>query len=281
MKIQKGDVAVVTGVSRGLGVHIARALAARGLRLVLVARSQLPLDELAAALRAAGAEALVLAEDLGDPAAPARIEAAAMARYGRIDILINNAGADHAQCFDRIEPRQMERLLDINLAAPMRLTRALLPGMIARCRGHVVNIASIAGVMAGPYEEPYVAAKHGLVGFTRALRMSARELGWPVGVSAICPGFMEDAGIYADMQREYDVSAPRSMGSLPAAALGAAVLECIERDRPLRYLMRGTPRLAAALQLLWPRFYEGLATKLDTAAPFRKVVAARSQGRGI
>lgn len=281
MDIRKGDVALVTGASRGLGVHIARALAARGLRLVLVARSQAPLEQVAAGLRAAGAQVLAIPADLGDPDAPGQIEAAAVACYGRIDILVNNAGADHALPFDRIEPQMMERLLDVNLAAPMRLTRALLPRMIAQRRGHIVNIASIAGVMAGPYEESYVAAKHGLVGFTRALRMSARELGWPVGASAICPGFMEDAGIYADMQRDFGVSAPRAMGSLPARALGEAVLDCIERDRPLRYLMRGTPHLAAALQLAWPRFYEWLSMKLDAAAPFRRVVAARSQGQGI
>jgi len=275
MQIHKGDVALITGASRGLGAVIAEALAARGMQLVLVARSEADLDAVRRQLLAKyPIEVLTLTADLSDESALPTLVADALRRFGRIDVLINNAGVDHPLRFDAVNAADIGRTLFINLTAPILLSRLCLPHMQQAGRGHIVNIASIAGLMSSAYEELYVAAKHGLVGFTRALRLSAQELRWPVSASVICPGFMDGTGMYEQMKSQHQVKAPASMGSLSAQRLGQCVIDCIEQDRPDAVLMRGAPRGVVVLQNLLPRFYERLCGWLDTAAPFRTVANA-------
>jgi short-subunit dehydrogenase len=116
----------------------------------------------------------------------------------------------------------------------MVLTRAVLPGMIerGRGRGHVVNVSSMAGLIASAYQESYSATKFGLVGFTLALRMTAQDAGWGLSASAVCPGFIAGDGMYADMQAEFGVTTPKSAGDLPAERVGDAVVEAAPPPRP-------------------------------------------------
>ncbi|MDR3418507.1 MAG: SDR family NAD(P)-dependent oxidoreductase [Nevskia sp.] len=275
MLIRKGDVGLVTGASRGLGVVIAEALAARGMNLVLAARSHDDLEAVRLRLETRyRIEAIAVAVDLDDEAALAALVDAALQRFGHLDLLVNNAGVDHPLRFDAVNPADIRRVLSINLTAPMLLARLCLPHMQRAGRGHIVNIASVAGLMSSAYEELYVAAKHGLVGFTRALRLSAQELRWQVSASVICPGFMDGAGVYERMKLEHRVKAPAAMGSMSAQRLGRCVIECVERDRADAVLMRGAPRLVAALQVLLPGLYELICKWLDTSAPFRTVASA-------
>ena len=176
MQIRKDDVAIVTGASRGLGVYIAQALAAKGTRLVLAARSVNALEKVAADLRKTGSEVLCVPTDVADPAALQALVDATLAKFGRIDILVNNAGYDEPLQFDQCRVEDISRILEINLAAPMILSRLVIPSMRKNGRGHIVNIASLAGVMPTAYEELYSATKHGLVGFTRSLRASAQDM---------------------------------------------------------------------------------------------------------
>ena len=276
MQIKSGDIAIVTGASQGLGVHIARALAERGVHLVLAARSAAALEQVAGTLRAAGkVEVITVPTDVADLAALERLVSAATERFGRVDILVNNAGLERTLAYDELPIADIQQMIAVNLTGPMLLTRLLLPQMLRNGRGHIVNIASVAGVMASPYEEPYVATKHGLVGFTRSLRLTAQELKWPVSASVICPGFMDGAGMYEGMKQQHGVSAPLVVGSMHAGVLGHAVIRAIESDQPDAILMKGAPRLFVALLALLPRAYEYFSNKLDTASVFRVVAKAR------
>jgi len=281
MQIKSGDIAIVTGASQGLGVHIARALAQRGVNLVLAARSAAALEQVACTLRAESkSEIITVPTDVADLAALERLVSAATGRFGRVDILVNNAGLERTLAYDELPIADVQQMISVNLTGPMLLTRLLLPQMLRNGRGHIVNIASVAGVMASPYEEPYVATKHGLVGFTRSLRLSAQEFKWPVSASVICPGFMDGAGMYEDMKQQHGVSAPLVVGSMHAGTLGHAVIRAIESDQPDAILMKGAPRLFVALLALLPRAFEYLSNKLDTASVFRVVAKGRHTSGG-
>jgi short-subunit dehydrogenase len=167
-------------------------------------------------------------------------------------------------------------LSDVNLLAPMVLTRTVLPGMIKRGRGHIVNVASVAGLLACAYTEAYNATKFGLVGFTRALRLTAQDQEWGISASAICPGFMSGEGMFVDMQNEFGVTAPKAAAAMPAELVGDAVVKAIEKDRPEVIIMRGPTRLSLAISAVAPRLFERIVRKLDLAAPFRTVADRRS-----
>lgn len=276
MEIRKHDVAIVTGASRGLGVYIAEALAAKGARLVLAARTASALEKVAGDLRKTGAEVYCVPTDVADPRALQALVDATLAKFGRIDILVNNAGYDEPMQFDQNTVDDVSRMVEINLTAPMILSRLVIPSMRKAGRGHIVNIASLAGVMPTAYEELYSATKHGLVGFTRSLRASAQDMKWPLSASVICPGFMDDTGIYVEMKREYKVGAPAWMGAIPAPKLGRAVIRAIEKDLPDVIMMRGTPRLFMASLALMPKVYERLQMLLDPFALFRAAAKAKA-----
>ncbi len=279
MRLSRGQTALVTGASRGLGVFAARALAREGLNLALAARSLPELETVAAELRGLGVEVLAVRCDVASAADLESLVEAACARFGGIDVLVNNAGIEQSLRFDRTDFADVARALDVNLTAPMRLTHLVLPRMLERGRGHVVNVASMAGLVGSPYNEAYVASKHGLVGFTRALRATAQDLGWPISASAICPGFMDGAGIYENMKRDFGVTAPFAMGSLGAERLGRAIVAAIERDLPDVLLMKNAPRLTVTLASLVPRFVEAVALRLGVNAVFREVAARQLAAR--
>lgn len=276
MRIEAGMTALVTGASRGMGVHIVSALAGRNVNLVLAARSLEALESVATTLRKeTGVRVLCVAADMADEGALVSLLDAADKEYGGIDILVNNAGMESAERFDLTEPVELRKMIEVNLLAPILLTRLALPGMIERRRGHIVNIASIAGLLPSAYEEPYNASKFGVVGFTRALRLSAQDCGWPVSASVICPGFMSGTGMFANMMAEHGVQAPKIAGTVDAAELGIAVIRSIEKDLPDLLLMPGAPRLNVALAALWPRFFEKLNSWLDLSSAFRKIAHAK------
>ena len=225
MQAIKGANILLTGASRGIGVFIGRRLAERGGNLVLVGRSEELLAERVDELSRLGVVAKALVADLRNPdevrALPQRAEDA----IGPLDILVNNAGIDPMGAFVEITDDDLREVIAVKLLAPLTLTRAVLPGMIARGHGHVVSMSSMSGKKGIPYEAAYTAANAGLVEWTNALRVELD--GGGVGVSVICPGFIRDVGLFA----EHGVPAPRLAGSSTADQVAQAVVRAIEGNR--------------------------------------------------
>jgi short-subunit dehydrogenase len=257
MRHLAGKVALITGASRGIGEALARALAAERMRLVLAARSAGELESLADELRAQGSTVLVQPTDVRDPAALAALVESAESELGAIDVLINNAGVLTVGAFHDLDDAAVIRTLDVNLVAPLRLTRLVLPGMLARGGGHIVNMASLAGRAPTPYLEAYAATKGGLISFTTTLRATYRARG--VSASVIMPGLVHESGMYHRVQAQTQVRTPRVIGATTPARIAAATVRAIRRDLPEMYVNPLPPRPLLAFQALFPRLAERIA----------------------
>jgi NAD(P)-dependent dehydrogenase (short-subunit alcohol dehydrogenase family) len=178
--ILAGKLALVTGGGRGIGASIARALAGAGARVVVCGRTKATLDAVA---REIGGVALRL--DLTDRAATDEV----IASVGHVDVLVNNAGAAESASLERSSDELWDRIMELDATAPFRVIRALVPSMIAAKWGRVINIASNAGVSGYGYSTAYCAAKHAMVGMTRALAIDLARTG--VTINALCPGWVE------------------------------------------------------------------------------------------
>jgi short-subunit dehydrogenase len=176
-------VALVTGASAGLGEEFARQLAQRGNDLVLVARDQARLEALAKELEALGVNAEVLSADLTDPEQLGRVEE----RVRTVDVLVNNAGFGSFGAFHTLDLDVETREIDLNVTALVRLTHAALAGMVARGRGGVLNVSSLASFQPGPMNATYGATKAFVTMFTEAVHEECKGTG--VAVTALCPGF--------------------------------------------------------------------------------------------
>lgn len=190
--------AIVTGASRGIGRAIALALGGCGMRLGLLARSQERLEEIADEVEALGGRALVAECDLGDLSALEVTARRLVERLGSVDLLVNNAGVFHESAVVEQELDDWERVLRINLTAPMLLCRLILPLMIAAGGGRIVNIASSSAVQGYAGQAAYSASKHGLLGLARCLALEARPHN--IHVHTLCPG-----GVDTDLIRGTEV----------------------------------------------------------------------------
>lgn len=249
--------ALITGASAGIGAEFARQLAARGGDLVLTARREDRLHELAAELRAKhGADVQVIADDLADPTAPERIVVSATRDSRAIDVLINSAGYGVPGRYDKVDWATHARFMQVLLTAPLRLCHLLLPAMRQRGYGRIVNVASLAGLVpATPGNTLYGPAKAFLMRVSQALALENRAHG--IHVCALCPGFTRS--------EFHDVSQARGLVSkLPgwmwsdAADVVRQGLEAVERgcvvcvpgrvNRGIKVLMDLLPdRVALAL----------------------------------
>jgi short-subunit dehydrogenase len=265
MKELHGRTALVTGASRGLGIYIARALAAEGMNLILAARSADALEKVADDLRSSGTQVFCVPTDLGDRASLTALVDRAEREGGGVDLLVNNAGLEWSMAYDQIPVENIDDLIEVNLRAPLVLSRLFLPKMIERGRGHIVNVSSVAGYGAVAYNEPYCATKGGLISFTRSFRATAKLLEYPVNCSVVSPGFVEDAGMYNDMATEFGVKAPLAFGTSPPQKVAAAVVRAAKRDVP-EIIVNPTPiRPLVALALFAPRLALWIVIKLGGA----------------
>jgi short-subunit dehydrogenase len=260
-------VAVVTGASRGIGPHIAESLAGAGFDLVLGGRSA---GELEAVARRLGA--IAVPGDVTRPEDQEALIAAAERRFGLIDVLVNNAGGDPQREFDAMSWAQNEAIVRLNLLAPMELVHRVLPGMLQRRRGHVVNISSIAGHVGFPYTEAYAAAKDGLIGFTRVLRNDYRARG--VSASAVILGAIRGAGQGQRTSDQMGTTMPK-MGTSPAEDVGRAVVRAIRRDVAEIVVMPGPGRVLKAALDLSPALGGRLNRMSGANATMREVIEFR------
>jgi short-subunit dehydrogenase len=242
-----GRTALLTGATGGLGRAIAQALASRGVSLVLSARRADALEELAAGLPGDGHR--TLPSDLAEPGAAERLAAEA----GAVDILVANAGLPGAGLLTDFTAEEVSRALRVNLEAPMLLAQALGPAMAERGSGHLVFMASLAGKAANPRSSIYNATKFGLRGFALALRCDLAPRG--IGVSLVSPGFIREAGMFADSGAKL----PPGLGTGTPAQVADAVISAIERDkvevsvapplqRALAHLSLATPAISVRVQ---------------------------------
>ncbi len=269
----RGSTAIVTGASRGIGVHLARALAAEGVHLALAARSASELEEVRAEIAATGVRAIAVRCDVTDAHDRAELLERTEAELGPVDILVNNAGIERVSRYHEAPEADTTETLAINLAAPMQLTRAVLPGMLQRGRGHVVNIASGAGKAGVPYGASYCASKHGLVGFTHALNAEYSDA--PVNFSVVCPGFVTDVGMYARWE-EQGVRAPKLAGSSTPEKVAAVTLRCIKRNKLEATVNTPPVRPLIIVNAIAPSVVPTLLRWFGFAGTFQRVVEAQS-----
>lgn len=214
--VKVGDsVVIVTGAGKGIGRAVALAAAVAGARVVAVARTQADLDSLAAE---AGAGILVIKADVSDRHATARIAALAFEKFARVDILVNNAGVGFFGKLEKLQPEEIDAMIDTNLRGIVHMSKAVVGSMAGRGCGAIINVSSVVGLNAGPGESVYAATKFGVVGFTTALAKELKPSG--VTVSAVCPGAV-DTG-FADSR-----NAALKAATLTPAETAAVILDCV------------------------------------------------------
>ena len=274
MEQLRGRNALVTGAGGGLGAYIARALAGEGVNLAVTDLPGSSVDGLSAELRTRGVQVEHAPADLTDRDERRRLASWAADALGPIDILVNNAGVEFGGPFLDTSPEQLELTVAVNLLAVMDLTRLLLPGMLDRRRGHVVSMASLAGKIPPPQLASYGATKHGVVGFTGALRAELADE--PVGFSAICPGFVGRVGMFGRLE-PYIEGGSVPMGTIPPERVGDAVVRAIREDVGEIVLNRRPVKPLILLNAIAP----GAASRLARLRPIRESMERMRKAREL
>ena len=248
-------VTLVTGSSRGIGAAIAGRLAAAGHRLVLTARDANGLAATAATARARGAaDVLTLAVDLRSETAPTELVAAALAKFGRLDAIVSNAGTAPSDKVENTTAAVVRETFDLHVGAPLAFARAAVPTMKQSGGGCLLHLASTAGLRGYPFTSAYTAAKHGMVGLSRALHAELQAAA--IRVYALCPGFVD-----SDITRGAAAAiAARGKTTAEQAFARMAAQNCIGR-------MHTPDEVAAAVAMLLQQRPAGCVYDLDRAEP--------------
>jgi len=252
----RGRNALLTGGSGGLGPYIGRALAREGVNLALAARHPEPIEATAGELRELGVRAVAIAADISEPAERERLVERATAELGQIDILVNNAGVERCARYLSLSPSFIEEMIQTNLVAPLVLARLLLPAMLERGSGHVVNVSSLSGKKGSPYVATYAATKAALDQWTSGVRAELRGTG--VSASAVLPGFIANTGMFAT----YRERAPRIAGETSPGKVAAAVVRSIRKDIQEIIVSPGPARALSVINAMSPE----LASRVLRAA---------------
>jgi short-subunit dehydrogenase len=226
-------------------------------------------------LERSGINAFYLAADLRLKEERQRVIHEVRKQFGQVDVLINNAGIEFTCPYHELSEDQVSSVLAVNLEAPMQLTRLVLPEMLRRGSGHIVNMSSLAGKSAPGYQEPYAATKSGLIAFTMSLRETYLHSG--VSASAICPGFVE-AGIYARLKAKSGCSAPALLGTSSPEKVAGAVIRAIENDLAQVIINPYPVRPILLLSEIFPRAAAAAARAMGASEFFKRVFEAQKRG---
>jgi short-subunit dehydrogenase len=249
-------VTVITGASSGIGAALAQELAREGHHLVLAARREDRLTALERELRATGATVLAVRCDVTKRDEAEVLIHRAAREFGRIDVLVNNAGRGHFSSVEDTTDEMIESMFAVNVYALWHTTRPALKYMRAQGAGHIINVASIAGKIAFPYNSAYVAAKHACVGFTHALRLELVETG--IHASVVCPAgvmtewasateggsilelFSQAGPAVKGIAADRGATLPPIEGVMPAEAVAVAIVRCIREPTAEVYTHKGS-----------------------------------------
>jgi short-subunit dehydrogenase len=236
----KGKVVIVTGASSGIGEATARQFGREGAKVALAARRVERLETLAKEIQTmnTGAEALVVQADLSKLEDIQSLIKQTLDRFGHIDVLVNNAGFGRLDWLENLDPvKDIQAQFDVNVLGVIQTTRQALPVMIKQRSGHIINMCSMAGLVATPTYTIYAACKHAVHGFSEALRREVKP--WGIDVSMIYPGGVAtEFGSHAGIKRKTKATTPQAL-LLTAEQVGAAVVQLVRRPRAMWILPWG------------------------------------------
>jgi short-subunit dehydrogenase len=252
-------VMIITGASSGIGAAAARRLAREQVCLTLAARREDRLQEVAGDVEKLGSEVLVVPTDVTDRAAINRMIRFTMNRWGRVDVLLNNAGLSYDEPLVDLEPEKIRTEVQVNLVSVIECAQAVLPTMLGQKSGHIINVASIEGLVATPGSTVYCASKFGVFGFSDSLRRQLRGTG--VQVSAFCPGYTPSEltpRLKALVEGRPD--APHHPGLMPTEYVADQIARLIHHPRRLVILPRNYSVLVL-VAFLFPGIADAVGSK--------------------
>ncbi len=263
--LSASPVILITGASSGIGAATSKLFASEGYKVVLAARRKEQLDILAAEILSAGGEVLTVPTDITQLEQIENLVAQTLENYGQIDVLLNNAGLGRLDWLEKLDPKEdIEFQIQVNLVGLIQTARAVLPHMIARKHGHIINMGSIAGLIATPTYSVYAATKYGLRGFTEALRREVSIHG--IEVTGIYPGGVAtEFGKKAGIKRKTKVSTPPLL-KLSAEDVAQSVLKVVKKPHRaviIPGLMRPTVWLSVIFPGMVDRIIERRFTKKE------------------
>lgn len=274
MKNLAGKTVVLTGASGGIGAFIARALAKERATVVGVSRSQAGLEKICAEVDRLGGKGISIPFDISKleqlPDLVDKIEAIT----GSVDILINNAAIEKWRPFQNYVLEDIQSILTLNLHAPMELTRLLLPNMIKRDQGQIINISSGAGKKGAPFNSIYSASKAGLIMWSEALRHELANTN--VGVSVICPG-CTNAGMFLAL----DIPAPSGARIAEPTEVADVVVQAIKQNQKEVLLDSFAVKVFYALSQLSPEFGDSMIEKAGVIETNRNLTHKQMQAETL
>lgn len=270
-----GRTVLLTGAAGGIGRYLAAAVAAQGARLLLAGREPASVEALAAELRRDGAQAVASAVDLASSDGPAQLHAWALSAAPSVDILVNNAAVEALGRFEDMEPDAIARTLHVNLTSALSLTALVLPDMLERERGHVVNLSSVLGLSGIAFHVAYCASKFGLVGATQALRSEYHGTG--VHFSVVCPGFVRRVGMSAWVDQAPRRRLCRLMGASTPERVAEATVRAIVRERPQVIVNPRPVRPLLSLMAILPGVTEPLTRWMGGPALYRSGLTCEAE----
>src|SRR5215207_9681798 len=248
----KGKVIIVTGASSGIGEATARQFGQEGAKVVLAARRIDRLESLAQEIDAmgTGAETLVVQADLSKLEDIQSLISQTLSKFGRIDVLVNNAGFGRLDWLENLDPKKdIEAQFDVNVLGVVQTTRQALPVMIRQRSGHIINMCSMAGLIATPTYTIYAACKHAVHGFSEALRREVKP--WGIEVSMLYPGGVTtEFGRQAGLKRKTQTTTPKFL-LLSAEDVGRSVVQLVRHPHAMR-IIPWLWSLVALLNKLFP-----------------------------
>jgi NAD(P)-dependent dehydrogenase (short-subunit alcohol dehydrogenase family) len=276
MRELSGKVAVVTGAASGIGLALCRRLGADGMRMMMADVEEPALAAAAADLAAEGIEAATSATDVSDPDAVDALARATLDRFGAVHLVCNNAGVAGGALAWEIPVPSWNWIVGVNLLGVANGIRSFVPHLIAQGEGHVVNTASVAGLIASPGLGAYCATKHAVVGLSESLRHDLAVVGSPVGVSVLCPGFVRTRIAEADRNWPARLGPPPEVPDQAAAEqMRQAVADAIESGLDPAVIAEAV-RDAVVAGRFWilthPEFNDAVAGR------YRDAVAGRDPG---